>query len=269
MTDPNQIDTLLGILETVSEPVISYNEKMRITWMNPAAELMVGLSLERARGLSCADIMPEELPCRGKKCPVMRAMVQWEIASWGTDGLSSSDTIVTAVPLLQSTGNRRVLEVIQDGFMQIREAPFKDMAWDLVNRAFSLSEAVPGILKAVREAAGPVTAGVYIHGPEGYSLMGGLNTFPEIEFIRNLVPPSEAPLYIDAKKVFPGVHEDRFPDGVSLLPVFSDGRPRALLFCGTVPDRRGQEHLETLQSVVGTAMKRLLAGEEYSEREPG
>ena len=256
MSDFTHTDTLLGILETVSEPVISYTDALRIVWMNPAAEVFLGLSLERVRGLSCLDIFSEDLPCRNN-CPVRRALKEDRTVSLLTEGLASGETLLTAVPILQGGGLARVLEIIQGAFMEISKPPFKFRFLERINATFDLAEAAPVLIDATREIAGEIAVGVYSHAGEGFSLVSGsgvpdaMNELPGLELL------SRSPLYVKTRSIFPGLPPLGLPLEVSLLPLYDSERLAGLLLCGVIPDSDGRNRLEELQSVMNTAMNRF------------
>ncbi len=260
MPDFSHADTLLGVLESVSEPVVSYNESMRIAWMNPAAEIFLGISIERARGLSCIDIFPDDLPCRNN-CPVRKALREWETVALLTEGLATGDCLLTAVPLLQDEGDRRVLEIIQGSFMEIPKAPFRSRILEELNRAFGMDEAAPVLVNAMREVAGPVGAGVYSIDGNGFTLVSGLGVRQSMERIPHLDMISHSPLYVRSSSVFPDPPEKDLPDELSILPIYGPDGPEGLLLCCTIPDSDGRERLEELQSVMSIAMRRFMLAE--------
>jgi hypothetical protein len=260
LLDYTQINALFSLLESISEPVVSYNDSLRICWMNPAAELFLGSSLERMRGMSCIDIFPDDRPCRNN-CPVRKAFADWETVTLCTEGLAPGESLLTAVPILQDGESRRVLEIMQNTFIQVTKAPFKCGVLENVNGAFTISEAAPFFADAIQAVAGPVAAGVYIKTPEGYSLLEGRNTTPEMSFIPNLDMLSHSPLYVRFSSAFPGITGSNLPDEVSILPIFCDNEPRSLLLCGSVPEASGRERLEALQSILVKAMNRFLLAE--------
>jgi hypothetical protein len=260
LSDYSQINALLSILDSISEPVVSYNDSLRICWMNPAAELFLGSSLERMRGMSCIDIFPDDLPCRNN-CPVRKAFSDWQTVTLCTEGLASGESLLTAVPVMQDGESRRVLEIMQNPFIQLAKAPFKCRVLEDVNRAFTITEAAPFFIDAIQAVAGPVAAGVYIKTPEGYSLLAGRDTIPEMSFIPNLEMLSHSPLYVRFSTAFPGIKGSNLPDEVSILPIFCDHEPRSLLLCGSVPEASGRDRLEALQSILVKAMNRFLQAE--------
>ncbi|MFO7625921.1 MAG: PAS domain-containing protein [Candidatus Fermentibacteraceae bacterium] len=261
MADFTRTNTLLGVLETISEPVISYSAALRIVWMNPAAEVFLGLSLERVRGLSCLDIFSEDLPCRNN-CPVRRALKEDRTVSLLTEGLASGETLLTAVPFIQGGGLARVLEIIQGEFMEISKPPFKFRFLEQVNGTFDLAEAAPVLVEATREIAGEVAVGVYSLCDAGFSLISGsavpesMKALPGLEFV------SRSALYVLTSSIFPGIPSEGLPLEVSLLPLHGSKRPAALLLCGVIPDSDGRERLEELQSVMNAAMDRFHRAEE-------
>lgn len=261
MSDLTRINTLLGVLEAVSEPVISYSQSMRIVWMNPAAEVFLGLSLERVRGLSCLDIFSDELPCRNN-CPVRMALEEERTVSLLTGGLATGETLLTAVPFMQDGTAARVLEIIQGEFMEISKPPFRFRFLEQVNSTFNLTEAAPFLVKATMEIAGDTAVGVYSLGDAGFTLLCGnavpdsMRTLPGLEFF------SRSALYVPTGSIFPGIPSEGLPLEVSLLPLHGSKRPEALLLCGLIPGSEGRERLEELQSVMNAAMDRFCrAGE--------
>ncbi len=258
MADFIYTDTLLGVLETVSEPVISYSDSLRIVWINPAAEVFLGLSLERVRGLSCLDIFSADLPCRNN-CPVSRALKEDRTVSLLTEGLASGDTLLTAVPFIQGAGLARVIEIIQGAFMEISKPPFKFRVLERINSLFDFTEAASVLVEATREIAGEVAAGVYSLNDEGFFLISGndvpesMKTLPRLE----LISRSRSPLYVRTRSIFPGIPSEGLPLEVSLLPLNGSGSYAGLLLCGVIPDSDGRERLEELQSVMNDAMDRF------------
>lgn len=261
LSDFTRTNTLLGVLEAVSEPVISYSDAMRIVWMNPAAEIFLGLSLERARGLSCLDIFPEDLPCRNN-CPVHRALEEVRSVSLLTSGLATGETLLTAVPCIQEGGAARVIEIIQGEFMEISKPPFRFRFLERINSTFNLAEAAPFLVEAAMEIAGSAAVGVYSLGENGFTLLdgndvpAGLRTLPGLEFF------SRSALYVPTGSIFPGLPSEGLPLEVSLLPLHGSKRPPALLLCGLIPGSEGRERLEELQSVMNAAMDRFCRADE-------
>jgi hypothetical protein len=260
LPDFTHTDTLMGVLETVSEPVISYSDTLRIVWMNPAAEVFLGLSLERVRGLSCLDIFSEDLPCRNN-CPVRKALREDRTVSLLTEGLASGETLLTAVPCIQGSGLARVLEIIQGEFMEISKPPFKFRFLEQINASFDLTEAAPLLVEATREIAGDVAAGVYSSDEKGFSLVSG-NALPEsMTALPRLELLARSPLYVNTRSIFPGLAPEGLPQEVSLLPLHGSGSYSGLLLCGVIPGSDGRERLEELQSVMNTAMDRFSRAE--------
>jgi len=261
LADVTRTNTMLGVLEAVSEPVISYSGSLRIVWMNPAAEVFLGLSLERVRGLSCLDIFPEDLPCRNN-CPVRKALTEDRTVSLLAGGLSTGETLLTAVPLIQDDGLARVLEIIQGEFMEISKPPFRFRFLERVNCAFNLAEAAPMLVEATREIAGEVAVGVYSLCDTGFSLISG-NSVPEtMKMLPGLEFVSRSALYVPTGSIFPGIPSEGLPLEVSLLPLHGSSRPEGLLLCGVIPGSEGGERLEELQSVMNAAMERFHRAEE-------
>lgn len=261
MVDFTHTDTLLGVLETVSEPVISYSDALRIVWMNPAAEVFLGLSLERVRGLSCLDVFSKDLPCRNN-CPVRRALREDRTVSLLTEGLASGESLLTAVPFIQGAGLARVLEIIQGAFMGISKPPFKFRVLEQINGLFDFAEAAPVLVNATREIAGDVAAGVYSLDDGGFTLIAG-NAVPEsMKVLPRLELISRSPLYVSTRSIFPGIPPEGIPLEVSVLPLYDSERPAGLLLCGVIPGSEGRERLEELQSVMNTAMDRFHRAEE-------
>lgn len=261
MSDFTHTNTLLGVLETVSEPVISYSDSLRIIWMNPAAEVFLGLSLERVRGLSCLDIFSEDLPCRNN-CPVRRALREDRTVSLLTEGLASGDTLLTAVPFIQGGGLARVLEIIQGAFMEISKPPFKFRFLEQINATFDLAEAAPVLVEATREIAGDVAVGVFTLAGDGFSLVRGSGVPYTMKKLPGLELSSRSPLYVNTRSIFPGIPPEGLPLEVSLLPLYGSASLAGLLLCGVIPDSDGRERLEELQSVMNTAMDRFGRAEE-------
>jgi len=256
LTDFIHTDTLLGVLETVSEPVISYSDSLRIVWINPAAEVFLGLSLERVRGLSCLDIFPEGLPCRNN-CPVRRALNEDRTVSLLTEGLALGEILLTAVPFIQGSGLARVIEIIQGAFMEISKPPFKFRVLEQINALFSFTEAASVLVEATREIAGEVAAGVYSLDDEGFSLISGKGVPESMSVLPRLELISRSPLYVRTRSIFPGIPPEGLPLEVSLLPLNGSGSYAGLLLCGVIPDSDGRERLEGLQSVMNDAMDRF------------
>ncbi len=261
MPDENHMSTLFGVLESLSEPTVFYNESLRIHWMNPAAEIFFGVSLERAHGMSCIDILPYDLPCRSM-CPVRKAFTMWETVSLLTEGLSSGERLLTAVPLMQDEETKLVVEVIQGAFMEVPKAPFLLRVLERVNSSFDLQEAAPALADAVREVAGPVAAGVYGFDGAGYPLVHGVGVPDSMNRVPILPMISRSPLYVRTSCVFTTAAEN-VPEEVSILPFCSDGSPDGLLLCGSIPDSSSRERLEELQQLMNGSITRFLQAEQY------
>lgn len=257
MPDISRADHLLVVLENLSEPVISYDDSLHINWMNPAAEVFLGVSLERTRGLSCDQVFPSGAPCRDD-CPVADAFREWRISSLVTRGLSLGERLVTAVPVLHGPEGRSVLEIIQWPFMEYSRSPFRIKVLEELNGAFGLEEAAAVMVEAMREVAGPVAAGVYRENREGYTLVSGTGLPPEMGRIPLLDDPSSPPLYTSASSITGWPQDDPFPEEVSVLPLSNGESPGGFMVCCAIPDSHGRERLEELRAVMNSAMRRLL-----------
>jgi hypothetical protein len=261
LPDISRSDHLLVVLENLSEPVIAYDDSLHITWMNPAAEVFLGVSLERTRGLSCDQVFPSGTPCR-EDCPVADAFMEWRTSSLITRGLYRGERLVTAVPVQHGPEGRGVLEIIQWPFIEHSRSPFKIRILEELNGAFGLEEAARVMVDAMREVAGPVAAGVYRENGDGYALVTGTGVPPEIGRIPLLEESySSSPLYTDASSITGWPPDGPFPEEVSVLPLFNGESPGGFMVCCSIPDSHGREKLEELRAAMNSAMRRLaLAG---------
>ncbi len=262
LPDISRADDLLVALEDILEPAITYDDSLHITWMNPAAEVFLGVSLERARGLSCDRVFAGVPPCRDE-CPAVKALRERRPSSLVTHGLSRGERLITAVPLLNGSKGEGVLEILQWPFMEYFRSPFRIRVLEEMNNAFSFEDAAKVMIDAMREVAGPVAAGVYRNCNDGYTLVAGAGLPPEIGGIP-LNPSS--PLYTNASGIAGWPQNGPCSGELSLLPISNGKSPAGLMVCCAVPDFHGRERLEELRSVMNSAMRRLsLAGK---HREP-
>lgn len=61
------------ILCSFDEPVVVFNDKFAVAWVNPSAEILFGHSFEFLKGKKCAQVFPGRLECL-ESCPVRRAL---------------------------------------------------------------------------------------------------------------------------------------------------------------------------------------------------
>jgi PAS domain S-box-containing protein len=158
------------ILEALALGVVAVDQQMRLTYLNPAAEQIAGLTSAQALGRPCRDVFQSTL-C-DKDCPLRKAM-ETGISQYGLDavfirqgGRSVAPVKVSVSPLLDAQGQLAGgVETIQSMHLMklMNKRSTRSYTWDdYIGEAPQLTR-IFDTLKVV--APTPVT--VLIEGPTG------------------------------------------------------------------------------------------------------
>jgi len=117
-------DTLVRILDSVSDGIITVDDSFLVTEFNRSAADITGFSREEALGKSCLEVFQQILS--GQECLVCRALEKGEYVRDVEREIIRKDgerrlVLVTATPLLASAGEQAGAVVVFRDIQEIRE----------------------------------------------------------------------------------------------------------------------------------------------------
>jgi len=236
----------------MSEPVVIFNENMRVVWTSPSAELYFGHSTEVMAGKRCTDLFRGILECI-ENCPVEKSFISKEEETLVVDGLVSPLKLIDAVPYTEN-GRNLVMAIVHSVPEIDRDKAVRRDFAALLNTSATLEDAADNILSAVKNLTAVSSCGIYTASGGSFALLKGYKapeTISDAGF--------NSPVYL-SRDMLPFSDTRSFPDGAAIVPVVTPGGsvPVLLLAGRGTMCTKYRNRLEMMSDVLSGCMLRLL-----------
>jgi hypothetical protein len=236
----------------MSEPVVIFNENMRVVWTNPSGELYFGHSTEVLAGKRCTDLFGGILECI-ENCPVKKSFASREEETLVIDDLLAPRKLIDAIPFTEN-GRNLVRAVGHSVPENDRDTAVRREFAALLNNSATLEDAADDILNTVKNLSAVSICGIYTGAGSSFKLFSGYGVPEKISGVEFKVPA-----YL-SREGLPFSDTSSFPDGAAIVPVVaSDGSVPVLLFAGQgTMSTKFRNRLEMMSDVLSSCVKRLL-----------
>ena len=151
-------------LNTIPTPIMAIDRNFSVTYMNPAAAAVVGLTPEEAEGKKCYDLFKTP-HCKTEKCACARAMKSDSVVSEQTIARPAEGVIIpikyTGAPIKDAKGNiKGALEYVLDVTDEMRQQ-------QMANEKIENLNAIPTPIMAI-----DTEFSVTFMNPAGASMLG-------------------------------------------------------------------------------------------------
>jgi len=244
--------TIEKVLCSMSEPVVIFNENMRVVWTNPSAELYFGHSTEVMAGKRCTEFFRNTLECI-ENCPVEKSFASEEEETLVVDDLLAPRKLIDAIPFTKNSSNL-VMAVVHSVPEIDRDKAIRREFAALLNNSATLEDAANNILCAVKNLTSVSSCGIYTASGNSFALLRGCEapkTISDEGF--------NSPVYLSQDRL-PFSDTSSFPDGAAIVPVVTpDGSVPVLLFAGRgTMCTNSRNRLEMMSDVLSSCVLRLL-----------
>ena len=245
------------ILCTIAEPVILFDENIRVRWINPAAEMLFEHSTEFMTGKNCSFLFPPIAKCTDS-CPIRKSKKSNQIEYLISEGINEPERLIESIPFRKDK-KKFILAIIHNiPDIDKNRALKRDFAAEL-NKYKTLEEAIPVISTSIFALTSISKIGLYKKNEKLFEVCSD-DILPHsipFEISRDII--IDKPLYLSAENQS-FVSDMNFPSELALIPIInSNNQIKALLLAGSKFFTSNiRNKLEMVASVLGNCIDRFL-----------